>query len=153
MINIDDLAEKFQNKINNSKENEIFKNDVAEPMANKIFLEKFSDIFKNITEALNKKLGINVVNFKSEGKTRFFVEGRYHRIIFQRGNINISKNEISMAIIPIFIWKGVTKHLNQISFSVKDDVKNIKWGVPFDSPEEYAKNLFGKLIDDKDFFI
>ena len=150
MIDIEDLAEKFKNKLTLAKETEEYKNTVIEPVVNKIFNEEFAGIFQTITESLNKKLQCNAVNFKSEGKNRFFIEGRFHRIIFQKGKIEIPDNVIKTTIIPLYIWKGVTKHLTPISFTINPDSHDIKWS--FDSPENYAKNLFSKLVDDDDFF-
>jgi len=151
MVDIEDLTEKFKTKIALEKETENYKNTIVEPIVNKIFNEEFAEIFKNIAETLNKKLGFNIVNFKSEGKNRFFIEGRFHRIIFQKGKIEILNDIVITTIIPLYIWKGVTKHLKPILFTINPNSDNIKWS--FDSLEDYAKNLFSKLVDDDDFFM
>lgn len=151
MINIEDLVEKFKTKLALVKETENHRNNTVEPIVSTIFTEEFSDIFKYISESLNENLGFNAVNFKSEGKNRFFIEGRFHRVIFQKGKIEILDNIIKTTIIPIYIWKGVTKHLTPISFTINPDSHNVKWD--YDSPERYAKNLFSKLVDDDDFFM
>lgn len=151
MVDIEDLAEKFKNKLTFVKEMENYQNNIVEPIVNTIFTEEFADIFKTIAESLNEKLQFNAVNYKSEGKNRFFIEGRFHRIIFQKGKIEILDNVIKTTIIPIYIWKGVTKHLMPLSFTINPDSHNIKWS--FDLPENYAKNLFSKLVDDDDFFM
>lgn len=153
MANIDNLAEKFKAKFVLTTEAENYKNNIVEPVINKIFSEEFAEIFKTISESLNEKLGFNAVNFKTEGKTRFFVEGRFHRIIFQKGETKILENIIKTTIIPICIWKGVTKHLAPVSFTVNPDSHNIKWDFSFSSPEKYAENVFGRLVEDDDFFM
>lgn len=151
MVNIEDLVEKFKTKLALAKETEEYKNTVVEPVVNTIFNEEFAGIFRTITETLNEKLQVNTVNFKSEGKNRFFIEGRFHRIIFQKGKIEILDNVVNTTIIPLYIWKGVTKHLTSILFTINSDSYDVKWS--FDSTEEYAKNLFSKLVDDDDFFM
>jgi hypothetical protein len=151
MVDIEDLAEKFKNKLALVKKTENYKNTIVEPIVNKIFNEEFADIFKNISESLNEKLEFNAVNFKSEGRNRFFVEGRFHRIIFQKGKIEIVDNVVNTTIIPLYVWKGVTKHLTPVLFTINPDSQHIKWN--FNSPEDYAKNLFSKLVDDDDFFM
>lgn len=153
MANIDNLVKKFRAKFVLAPETENYKNNVVEPIVNKIFSEEFSEIFKTISESLNEKLGFNAVNFKTEGKTRFFVEGRFHRIIFQKGKTEILDNVITTTIIPLYIWKGVTKHLTPVSFVINPDSRHIKWGFPFNSPEEYAENIFGRFVEDDDFFM
>ena len=151
MVDIEDLVEKFKAKLAFVKKTENYKNEIVEPIVNTIFNEEFADVFQNISEALNEKLGLNEINFKSEGKTRFFIEGRFHRIIFQKSKIEILENFVKTTIIPIYIWKGITKHLSPISFTINSSSHDIKWS--FALPEHYAKNLFSKLIDDDDFFM
>jgi len=151
MVDIEDLVKKFKTKFALAKETENYKNTIVEPVVNKIFNEEFAEIFKNIAESLNEKLGFNAVNFKYEGKNRFFAEGRFHRIIFQKGKIEILDDIVITTIIPIYVWKGVTKHLKPVLCTINPDLDDIKWS--FDSPENYAKNLFSKLVDDDDFFM
>lgn len=151
MVDIEDLVEKFKNKLALVKETENYKTTIVEPVVNTIFNEEFADIFKTIAESLNEKLECNAVNFKSEGKNRFFIEGRFHRIIFQKGKIEILDNVVNTTIIPLYIWKGVTKHLTPILFTINPDSHDIKWNL--NSLEDYAKNLFSKLVDDDDFFM
>ena len=153
MVDIEDLVEKFKTKITLVQETENYKTNIVEPIVNKIFNEKFSDSFKNISESLNEKLEFNAVNFKAEGKNRFFIEGRFHRIIFQKGKIEILDNNITVNIIPIYVWKGVIKHLKLISFIINSDLQDITWDIQFNSPEDYAKSIFSKLIDDDDFLM
>ena len=94
-----------------------------------------------------------MINFKQEGKSRFYIEGRFHRIIFQRGKFEKIDNLINVNIIPLCMWKGVTKHLGPISF-----VKNIENGLiecdlPDESVEEYTKCILSNLTEDEDFYM
>ncbi len=150
MVSLEELVETYKQKFSDSKQEEQYKNEVIEPEIIKIFNEQFSKIFKNIIEIINQKLNQNVINYKSEGKNRFSIEGKFHRIIFQKGKTEIINNLVCVNIIPLCTWKGVTKHLGPISF-VKDPENNrIEWDLPVGSVEVYVKTLLGKIAEDED---
>ena len=151
MADIDQLVEKFRAKLLVAQEAEKFKNEVVNPLVNKIFNGNFSKVFQCLADELNSKVGAKVITFIPEGKSRFAIEGQFHRVYFQKGKVDVFDNIINAHIIPIYIWKGVTKHLGPISFFVDPDNEEIKWDIPFESLEDYSSDLFGKLVDDVDF--
>ena len=149
MVDIEDLVETYRKKVAAAEETQKYRMETITPQVTEIFNKSFMEIFRDIAETVNEKVNTTVINFKSEGKNRFSIEGRFHRIVFQKGKIEIIDDMVSVNIIPLCVWKGVTKHLGPISF-VKDLVTGmIKWDLPVSSVEEYTKNLLGKLAEDE----
>jgi len=153
MADVEQLVEKFRAKLLLEQEVEKHRNEIVIPLVNKVFVENFTKIFQNLANEINNQLGFKVVTFQSEGKNRFVVEGQYHRIYFQKSKIDIIDNFINVNIVPIYIWKGVTKHLGPISIIIDSDTKGVRWDISSNSVEEYSKDLFSKLVDDEDFFM
>ncbi len=153
MPDLEELIKTYKQKITASKEEEKYKNEVIEPNVNEIFNKSFKDVFKTIIETLNQKVNSNVISYKLESKNRFSIEGKFHRIIFQIGKTEIINSMISVNIIPLCIWKGVTKHLGPISFIKDLETDCLKWDLPVRSVESYAKILLGKLAEDEDFYM
>lgn len=151
MSNIDELIAKFRQKMLVSKETEQFKEETAKPLADKVFNDDFTEKFKNLTDKINESIGSKIISFISEGKNRFVIEGQYHRVYFQKSKLEIENNLIVVNIIPILIWKGVTKHLGPISYYIDYFKNKTSWDIPLNSVEEYSQNLFSKLVDDEDF--
>lgn len=152
-INIDEIVEKFKERLLATKEAEKFRNEVIEPLVNKVFEEDFIKVFEEVAETINNKVGTDIIKHYSEGDNKYYIEGSYHKIYFQKSNIDIIENVAYVNIIPIYIWKGVTKHLGPISFVVNINTKQIKWDLPLDNIGTYAKKLFSGFVEDKDFNI
>lgn len=150
MIEMKQLIEKFKSKLQ-EEDNSIYKNDVVRTAVNKIFVDEFAKIFESIVNEINTMLNVKLLSFQLEGKNRFIVEARYHRIYFQKGKIDSENEMISLNIIPICVWKGVTKHLGSISVYINQKTFETKWALPQETPHLYAMNLFNKLIEDTDF--
>ena len=153
MTSMEQLVEKFKEKLFVSSATEKYKNEIVLPLVSRIFNEKFVMVFENLANELNSQLNFNAVSFQTEGKVRFILEGRYHRIYFQKGKVDILDDFVTVSIIPIYIWKGVTKHLKPVSFFLNLNNEEIKWNISFDNVEDYSKSLFCKLVDDEDFFM
>ncbi len=153
MVDIDDLVETYKKKVAQVKEAENYKLEIIEPEAARIFDEGFMQVFRNIADVVNQKVSSNVINFKTEGKNRFSIEGRFHRITFQKGKTEIIEQMINVNIIPLCVWKGVTKHLGPISFIKNFEDDKVEWDLPATSVEEYTKRLFRKLAEDEDFYM
>ncbi len=152
MVDLEDLVETYKQKIA-ADNGEKYKNEVIEPRLTEIFNRDFAAIFNNIIDIINSKVNSTVINFKPEGKNRFSIEGKFHRIIFQKGKTEIIGNMAGVNIIPLCIWKGVTKHLGPIAF-VKDlESDKIEWDLPVNSTEDYVKSILGKLAEDEDFYM
>lgn len=153
MSNIEQLVEKFRKKLLVDQEIERYKTETVNPLVEKSFNNNFAQIFCDLANKINEELGFKVVSYQPEGKNRFIIEGQYHRIYFQKSKIDYLEGTASVHIIPICIWKGVTKHLGPISLFINTNSQEIKWDIPFDNVEEYSKILFSKLVDDEDFFM
>src|SRR6056297_547616 len=153
MVDIDDLVETYKKKVAQVKEAENYKLEIIEPEVARIFDKDFMQVFQNIADAVNHKVNSNVINFKTEGKNRFSIEGRFHRITFQKGKIETIDRMVNVNIIPLCVWKGVTKHLGPISFIKNLENNKIEWDLPATSVEEYTKRLFRKLAEDEDFYM
>lgn len=153
MADVEQLIEKFRAKLLLEQEAEKHRNEIVIPLVNKVFVENFTKIFQNLADEINNQLGFKVVTFQTEGKNRFVIEGQYHRIYFQKSKIDILENFINVNIVPIYIWKGVTKHLGPISLIIDSNTEEIKWDISSRSVEEYSKELFSKFVDDEDFFM
>ncbi len=151
MVDIDKLLEKFKEKNVLEKQENLYENNIIDSTTTQIFTNDFADMFENIISLLNEKIGSRVVNFKPEGKIRFTVEGEYHRIIFQKLQTKVEENTAEIKIIPLCVWKGVTKHLMSVIFYIDLESKKYKYCSSFDTVEEYAKNILGNLAEDKDF--
>lgn len=152
MHDLEELLETYKQKLMYEQHDKQLAESV-EITAGEIFNKNFSEVFSNIIETINKKLNVNVINYKSESKNRFSIEGNFHRIIFQKGKVEKLDNIINVNIIPLCIWKGVTKHLGPISFVKNLETDKLKWNLPEDSVEIYVKTLLGKLADDEDFYM
>ncbi len=153
MSEIDELVEKFRSKLLKEQECQKYKDEVATPVINKIFNENFVSVFKNLSEELNNKLGAQVIGFQQEGTNRFTIQGKYHRVIFQRGKVEFAGGIINVSIIPVYIWKGVTKHLGPISIIINPETSYFEFDLSSDNIKVYSKNLFSNLVDDNDFFV
>lgn len=151
MTDIEQLVEKFRTKLLTAQKAEKYRNEVITPLVNKIFNEDFARVFENLANEINARLNSKVVSFNMESKARFVIQGKYHRIYFQKGKVDLINEIINVNIIPIYIWKGVTRHLGPVSISVNPACGEIKWDMPHNNVEEYSKDLFGKLVDDEDF--
>jgi hypothetical protein len=150
MIEMKQLIEKFKSKLK-EEGNSAYKNDDVRIAVNKAFIDEFAKVFELIVNEINTKLDIKLLSFQLEGKSRFIVEGRYHRIYFQKGKIDYENEIISLNIIPICVWKGVTKHLGPISAYINQKTFETKWDLSQQTPQIYAMNVFNKLVDDTDF--
>ena len=151
MTDVEHLVDKFRTKLLAAQEMEKYKTEIVLPLVSRIFTDQFAGIFQNLTDEINLKVGSRVITYISEGKNRFTIEGLHHRIIFQKGKIEVFDGRAVLNIIPIYIWKGVTKHLGPISIIVAPNAEEINWDIPFGSVVDYSKDLFGKLVDDEDF--
>ncbi|MEI7474409.1 MAG: hypothetical protein WCK67_06475 [bacterium] len=151
MIDMKQLIEKFKAKLLEEEGNSLYKNESVRNIVNRVFVEEFAKIFESIVNEINNKLNIKLLSYQLEGKSRFIVEGRYHRIYFQKGKIDQNDEVIQLNIIPICVWKGVTKHLGPICAYINQETLQIKWDIPFENPEIYAMDVFNKLVDDTDF--
>lgn len=152
-INIDQIVEKFKDRLVATKEAESFRKEVVEPLSEAIFKETFVKIFDNIAKSINSKVGTEVIKTLPENKNKYIIEGLYHRIIFQRSSPEILGNSAYINIIPIYTWKGVQKHLGPISLIINIETKDHKWDITYDSVESYAKKIFEGFTEDKDFNI
>lgn len=153
MVDIQDLVETYKQKVSEAQEAESHKKEVIEPVLLQIFNENFLGVFKDIINRLNEKVNSNVINLRVEGKNRFTIEGRYHRVTFQKGKTDIIENIANANIIPLCVWRGVTKHLGPISFLRNFETEVLEWDLKASSPEEYAKKLLRKLAEDEDFYM
>lgn len=151
MADVEYLVEKFRTKLLAAQEMEKYKTEVISPLVGKIFIDQFAGVFQNLTDEINSKVGSRVITFISEGKNRFTIEGLHHRIIFQKGKIEVFDSRAVLNIIPIYVWKGVTKHLGPISIVIDPNTEETKWDIPFGNTVDYSKDLFSKLVDDEDF--
>jgi|GEM_PF-5029381 len=153
MAELEELVKTFKKKVDVAKTDEKYKNEVITPQVTEVFNREFMEVFRNITETVNQKVNANVINFKPEGKTKFSIEGKFHRIIFQKGKTDVIEHVVSVNIIPICIWKGVTKHLGSISFVKGLETEKVEWDLPAASVEDYTKRLLGNLAEDEDFYM
>lgn len=151
LSDIEYIVERFKTKFSVSKNVENYTNQTLLPLTNKIFSENFSDVLKQLVENINKQVGTPVLTFIQETKDRTLVQGQFHRIFFQKNKLELHDNIASVSIIPIYVWKGVTKHLGPITYFVNTDTQEVKWDIQFDTVKHYAINLFNNLVDDKDF--
>jgi hypothetical protein len=150
-INLDEIVDKFKNRLLATQEAEKFKSEIVEPLVEEGFKEKFIKKFENITETINQKVGSQVIKTHQEDKNKYIVEGLYHRVYFQKSNTDVIDNKAYTSIIPIYVWKGVTKHLGPISLIINTETREVKWDIPFGSVEKYAGELFQGFAEDKDF--
>lgn len=153
MINMQQLIEKYKAKLLKENEQARYQNEKINEVTNHLFIQDFSKNFQNIAEEINQNIGSKILSFQSEGKNRFIIEGKFHRVYFQKGKVEINNNILILNIIPICVWKGVTKHLGPISVYKNIETNETKWDITSDSPKKYAMNLFEKLIEDVDFSI
>jgi len=154
MPNVEKLVEKFRQKLQIDQEIEKYKEETVNPLVDRVFNINFIGVFSNLADEINNKIGIKIINIQPEGKSRFVVQGQHHRIYFQKSKVDISPEGIaSTHVIPIYIWKGVTKHLGPITFFINVNSQEVKWNIPFESPENYSEILFSKLVEDEDFFM
>lgn len=153
MVDIEELVETYKEKIIRTEESERYDKEVIVPQVARIFTDEFMGVFEKISQTINQQIKTTVIKFKPEGHTRFSIEGRFHRVIFQRGKIEALDNIIYVNIIPLCIWKGVTKHLGPICFAKNLETGSIEWDLPTTSVEEYTKIILGKLAEDEDFYM
>lgn len=153
MSGVEQLVEKYRKKLLVDEKVEKYKMEIINPLVDKIFSNDFASIFSNLANEINEEIGFTVITYQQEGKSRFVIQGQYHRIIFQRSKPDISDGIAGIHIVPIYIWKGVTKHLSPIFFFIEPESKEIKWDIAFNSTEDYITALFSNLVDDKDFFM
>lgn len=153
MVDVEQLVEKYRQKLLIDQEIENYKREVVNPLADKVFFENFANIFSDLVSKINEKLGFKVVSYQQEGKHRFTIEGQFHRIYFQKSKVDYSDKIAGVYIIPIYVWKGVTKHLGPISYFINTDSKEVKWDITYETVEEYSNILFSRLVDDEDFFM
>ncbi|MDD3150712.1 MAG: hypothetical protein PHV68_07735 [Candidatus Gastranaerophilales bacterium] len=151
MSDIDELVQKFKEKIIETEKNEQFKESVVNPLAERVFAKNFLGVFKELALKINEKIGFKVITFLQDNKNRFSVSGQYHRIHFQKCNVEIIENIITVSIIPLYVWKGVSKHFEPISFFINLHDESVSWDIPEGSVDKYCKNLFMKFIEDIDF--
>ncbi len=85
-----------------------------------------------------------------KGKAVLLSLGSFTGFISKR-KIEVLDKVVSLSIIPIYIWKGVSKHLGPITAFINIENSAINWDIPHDSVEEYSKVLFSKLVEDIDF--
>lgn len=152
-INIDGIVEKFKDRLLATKEAEKFRNEIVEPLIERVFAENFIKTIDNIGDQINNKVGTQVVKCYSEDKDKYVIEGLYHKVYFQKANTDIIGTSAYVNIIPIYSWKGATKHLGPISLIINTENNETKWDIPFESIENYAKKLFSGFAEDKDFTI
>ncbi len=153
MSEIDELVEKFRSKLLKEQECQKYRDEVATPIINKIFNENFVVVFQSLSDEINNKLGAQVISFLKEGANRFTIQGKYHRVTFQRGKIEFSGGIINVSIIPVYIWKGVTKHLGPISIIINPETSDFEFDLSSEDIKVYSKKLFSNLVDDSDFFM
>lgn len=151
MTDIDELVQKFKNKLESAQRTEKIKEEFAIPATNNLFENGFATVFKELSQKICYSVGYDVVTFAAEGKSRFVLSGQFHRIYFQKGKIEVLDKVVSLSIIPIYIWKGVSKHLGPITAFVNIENSSINWDIPHETVEEYSKVLFSKLVEDIDF--
>jgi len=151
LIDFDKLVEKFKTKIKINEEKQRYLNDVVNPMVDKYFKENFVQTFSDLITELNQRVGSTVITFTLESKNRYVIQGLYHRILFQKSNVDVMENIISVDIVPIYIWKGVTKHLGPISMFINPETQEVKWDLPDEDIKNYALSLFNNLVEDEDF--
>ncbi|MEW6171384.1 MAG: hypothetical protein AB1472_07515 [Candidatus Omnitrophota bacterium] len=149
---IDEIVEKFKSHLIAKNKAEAFFKETIEPKVEKVFQEKFVKAFETIAEAINTKVGSDVIHCYHENKDKFVIEGLYHKIFFQKSQIEIIvAGTVQVNIIPIYAWKGITKHMGPISFILDIENNTVTWDISFDSIEMYATNLFSGFVEDKDF--
>lgn len=153
MPRVEQLVEKYRKKLLIDEKVEKYKMEIINPLVDKVFSNDFSAVFSNLANEINEKLGFNVITYQQEGKSRFVIQGQHHRIIFQRSKPDVSDGIAGIHIVPIYIWKGVTKHLGPVFFFIEPESGEIKWDISFGNVEDYTAVLFSNLVDDKDFFM
>jgi len=146
-----ELVEKFKTKLKITQETQKYKDEVILPLINEIYDSEFVNVFNNLVDDLNERVGSKVVGFNADSKNRFTVEGMYHRLIFQKSRIEIYENLVSLNIVPLYIWKGTTKHIGIITMFLNPETNEVKWEIPFNNVKDYAIKLFDGLINDVDF--
>ena len=151
MADFEQIVERFKTKLSISRE--AHKQDIESlnKVINKEFSENFAQVFYDLSEKINDQVGSNVISFNVETKDRFVIQGQHHRIFFQKSKLEVDSSFASINIIPIYIWKGVTKHMGPITLIINLDDNSVKWDLPSGSIESYTLSLFENLIDDKDF--
>ena len=152
-VNIDEIVLKFKERLVATKEAEKFRNEVVEPLVDAIFREDFINTFDSFSETINKSVGNEVIKHYIEDNNRYVIEGMYHKIYFQKSHVEIVGNNAYVNIIPVYVWKELTKHLGPISLIVNVETRDFKWEIQFESIKSYATKVFAGLIDDKDFNI
>ncbi|OGI03048.1 MAG: hypothetical protein A2104_01900 [Candidatus Melainabacteria bacterium GWF2_32_7] len=153
MSRVEQLVEKYRKKLLVDEKVEKYKMEIINPLADKVFSNDFAGIFCDLASEINDKLGCKIISYQQEGKNRFVIEGQHHRIYFQRSKPDVSDGIAGIHIVPIYIWKGVTKHLSPIFFFIEPDSREVRWDISFGSVEDYITTLFSNLVDDKDFFM
>lgn len=151
LTDFEQVVERFKTKLSISREVHNFDVEELTKIINKEFSEGFAEVFYDLSEKLNNQVGSKVLSFNVETKDRFTIQGPYHRIFFQKSKLETMSNIVSVNIIPIYVWKGVTKHMGPITLLINMENNEIKWDISTKTVEQYAISLFDKLIDDKDF--
>jgi hypothetical protein len=150
-INLDEIVEKFKDRLVATKEAEKFRKEVIEPFVEDVFEKEFIQTFNNIASAINEKVGTEVIRSYIESKNKYVIEGLYHRVFFQLSSIDIITQTAYVNIIPVYVWKGITKHLGPISLILNTETQTFKWDIPYNSIENYASKIFKGFTEDKDF--
>ncbi len=151
MENFQVVIDRYKAKLDATKIIQVQNSEIVEELTKKAFNDEFAGLFYELAERINKEVGAKVLSYIIETKDRFVLQGQHHRIFFQKGKTEVYDKIATVNIVPIYIWKGVTKHLGPITIVINSETREIKWDIISGCIEDYAIKIFNNLIDDKDF--